>query len=126
MMSELVMLFVQIAPAILTLLLGYLVANAAAGYLAWKDALSQLAEVTSALNDVTNYLCVALADDAVTEEEFRELFDKAVVLVDESRKLTANVLGTGLGSMISGLFTGLFRTEYRAAVLSRVPFRRRG
>jgi hypothetical protein len=75
---------------------------------------------------VTNYLCVALADDAVTEEEFRELFDKAVVLVDESRKLTENVLGTGLGSMISGLFTGLFRTEYRAAVLSRVPFRRRG
>lgn len=125
-MSELVMLFVQIAPAILTLLLGYLVANAVAGYLAWKDVLSQLAEVTSALNDVTNYLRVALADDAVTEEEFRELFDKAVVLVDESRKLTANVLGTSLGSMISGLFTGLFRAEYRAAVLSRVPFRRRG
>lgn len=125
-MSELIVIFMQIVPVILTLILGYVTVNAAAGYLAWKDVLSQLAAVTSALDDATDYLCIALADDAVTEEEFSELFNKSVVLVNASRELASKVLGTGLGSMVSGLLTGIFRTEYRAAVLSRLPFRRGG
>lgn len=126
MMSELVVLIMQIAPVLLSLLLGYIAVNAAAGYLAWKDALSRLAEVTAALNDAVNYLCVALADDEITEDEFRELFDRAVVLVTAARELAESVLGTGIGSAVSGLAIGIFRTEYRAAITSRIPFSRRG
>lgn len=120
-MNEALELLMQILPMLLTVLMGYITANAAAGYFAWKDVITQLAVITAALNDAMAYLCEALVDDQVTEEEFRVLFDRTVVIMDESQKLIKQIAATGFGSIVSGLFTGCFREDYRKALVSRIP-----
>jgi predicted lipoprotein len=115
-------LLMMVLPAILAMVVGYLIVNATAGYLVVKDAIRELADVTNALDNMMQCLCKALEDDAVTEEEFREIFDHTIVIWTEVQELTRKIAASGMWVLATGLIDGVLRKDYRAALIRRLPF----